>query len=324
MTRQIPGSRIIIKDLGEGLVLRRGTAQDAEQMATFQGEMHREPGAKDLDQYIAAWVRDLMTRPHPTFEPADFTVVEEVKSGTIVSAACLIAQTWAYEGIPFEVGRPELIATLPKYRRQGLIRTQFDILHRWSAERGQRVLAITGIPWYYRQFGYEMAMNLGGARFGYHAQVPKLKDGEQEPYQVRPANEADLPFIAQTAERSRRQSLITCIRDQTLWRHEMFGTGDKSIAHRKIRIIETLDGRPIGFFVYSPILWHNRIASVIYELKEGVSWLAVTPTVVRYLWATGQELAKQNPGKDLGSFGFLLGERHPVYEVLNRRLPHTV
>ena len=71
----------------------------------------------------------------------------------------LISQTWTYDGIAFGVGRPELVGTAPAYRRRGLVRTQFEVLHQRSAERHERLQAITGIPWYYRQFGYEMALN---------------------------------------------------------------------------------------------------------------------------------------------------------------------
>ena len=41
-----------------------------------------------------------------------------------------------------------------------LSRIQFEEVHKWSAERGETVQAITGIPFYYRQFGYEMALDL--------------------------------------------------------------------------------------------------------------------------------------------------------------------
>lgn len=96
-----------------------------------------------------------------------------------------ISQTWSYEGIKFGVGRPELVGTLPEFRNRGLVRLQFEEIHKWSAERGELVQAITGIPFYYRQFGYEMALDLDGRRFGYEAQVPILKDSEAEHYVIR-------------------------------------------------------------------------------------------------------------------------------------------
>ena len=41
--------------------------------------------------------------------------------------------------------------------------------------RGELVQGITGIPYYYRQFGYEMALDLGGGRMCYAPQIPELK-----------------------------------------------------------------------------------------------------------------------------------------------------
>ena len=123
-------------------------------------------------------------------------VVEDQRRGKIVSSLNLISQTWTYGGMPFGVGRVELVGTDPSYRRRGLVRAQFEIVHRWSQERGELAQMITGIPYYYRQFGYEMALDLGGGRVGYAPQIPELAAGGTEPYRVRPAVEADLPFIA--------------------------------------------------------------------------------------------------------------------------------
>ncbi len=47
---------------------------------------------------------------------------------------------------------------------------QFEEVHKWSAERGHKVQVITGIPYYYRQFGYEMALDLTGRRIGFEVQ----------------------------------------------------------------------------------------------------------------------------------------------------------
>ena len=146
----------ILRDLGDGLILRRSSPADADALADFCGRIHSDEGFDHPDLRIAAWTRDLLTKPHPTFQPDDFSVVAEAATGRIVSTLNLISQTWTYEGIPFGVGRPELVGTLPEYRNRGLVRLQMDEVHRWSAARGQMVQAITGIPYYYRLFGYEM------------------------------------------------------------------------------------------------------------------------------------------------------------------------
>lgn len=93
----------ILRDLGNGLILRRSTAADAEPLADFCGRVHSEDGPDKPDSHVAAWTRDLVARPHPTFHPDDFTIVAEAATGRIVSALNMIPQTWTYEGIPFGV-----------------------------------------------------------------------------------------------------------------------------------------------------------------------------------------------------------------------------
>ncbi len=165
-------------NLSNGLVLRRSTVQDAESLADFNARIQSDEGPDKPDERVGVWAYDLCAKPHPTFQPSDFTIVEETATQKIVSTMNLIPQTWTYAGIPFKVGRPELVGTLPEYRNQGLVRRQFDVIHQWSAENGEKLQVITGIPYYYRLFGYEMALNLSGGRAGYPTHIPKLKRGK--------------------------------------------------------------------------------------------------------------------------------------------------
>ena len=314
----------IIRDLGDGLVLRRSSAADAHKLVDFNGNLHREPGAEGPEEHVAAWVGELMSGDHPTFDVGDFTIVEDTGTGAIVSCLCLISQTWSYGGIRFGMGRPELVGTHSDYRNRGLIRAQFDVIHGWSAERGEMVQAITGIPWFYRQFGYEMAITLGGRRMGYRRQVPKLKDGAAEPYRIRPAIEGDLPFIAQLYEQGTSRYPVACVWDESLWRYELAGRSEKSYDRRALAVIETPQCEPVGFLAHAPRLRDGHVSAAAYEIKPGVSWLAVTPSVVRYLWALGEEWAAQDPKQEMECFAFWLGTEHPVYQVFDKRLPHTV
>jgi hypothetical protein len=310
----------VLKDLGAGLILRRSTPEDAKALADFNARVHSDEGPEAPDERIAAWTRDLLTRPHPTFSPNDFTIVEQDPGGRIVSSLNLIPQTWAYEGIPFGVGRPELAGTLPEFRNRGLMRAQFDEIHRWSTERGHLVQAITGIPYFYRQFGYEMAMDLDGERVGYEAHVPKLKEGESEPFRIRPATEADIPFLARVYEHTQTRYPIVCQRTPQIWLYELNGKSEKNANRLEGRIIENERGKPVGYLMHLHFLVMNGLFAFAYELKAGLSWLAVTPSVVRYLWETGKSFAERDKGS-CGSFGFILGTHHPVYTALGSRLP---
>jgi hypothetical protein len=308
------------RDMGDGLILRQATPADAQALADFNAQIHRERGVEEPNERVRVLVQDLMSGTHPAVRPEDFTVVEDTHTGTIVSSLNLISQTWTYEGIPFKVGRPEMVGTHPDYRRRGLVRAQFETIHRWSAERGEMAQAITGIPWYYRQFGYEMAMTLGGARIGYKSHVPELKEGEDEPYRVRPATADDLPFIAELYDRIAERQPVHCLRSEAHWRYELDGRSASNDDGQLLRVVETDAGELAGFLVHAGWLRGQQMWTSTYELKPGVSWLAVTPSVMRYLWTTGEEYAARD-GKACEAFGLGLGEEHPVYTVFANRLP---
>ncbi len=243
----------LIKDLGDGLILRHATLADEEAYVKFNREIH---GENEWDEKaLEDWTRDLISGESPVFATGDITIVEDTNTNEIVSTCCLISQTWSYEGIPFKVGRPELVGTLKEYRRRGLVREQFDTLHAWSAERGELVQVITGIPFYYRQFGYEMALNLSGGRYGYEIHVPELKEDEEEPYHFRPAEEKDVPFLMKTYERGCQRSMISSVYDEALWRYEISGKRKYNVNRREIYIIEDLSGKPVGFIGLPPVKW---------------------------------------------------------------------
>jgi hypothetical protein len=310
----------IIQHLDSNLRLRRATPADAAALAAFDAGILSDAGPDMPDDRVGVWVHDLLTRPHPTFQPGDFTVVEDTRTGQIVSSLNLISQTWTYAGLPFKVGRPELVATGPAYRKRGLVRKQFDVIHAWSAERGELAQAITGIPWYYRQFGYEMTVNLGGARLGYEMQMPKLKEGEGEPFTIRPATESDLPFFAEVSDAGHRRDLLACRRDEALWRYELDGKSERNVNRRVLCVIESIEGSAVGVLAHPPFLWGDVLVATEYELAPSVSWLAVTPSVARYLWATGQRYAEAEK-KKCAAFGLGFGESHPAYAAMRDRTP---
>ncbi|OGO73205.1 MAG: hypothetical protein A2Z49_09805 [Chloroflexi bacterium RBG_19FT_COMBO_56_12] len=311
-----------LRDLGDGLVLRRANPTDVEELSEFNGKLHgdNEPDARR----VAAWTRDLFEKPHPTYEVGDFTIVEDTRSGKIVSSMNLISQTWSYGGIEFGVGRPELVGTHADYRNRGLVRAQFEAVHQWSAERGEPLQAITGIPYYYRLFGYEMAVNLDGGRAGYTVHVPRLKEDEKESYAIRPALLADIPFMMELYELGSNRSLLACRRDAAVWQYEVGGKSAENVNRCVLFIVEDLAGQPLAFFGTPPFTWGDMLPAQIYEVKPGVSWNAVTPAVIRFLEKRHAELsALQEHPKLFGSFGFWLGEDHPVYHVIPHRLPFT-
>jgi hypothetical protein len=303
-------------DLGDGLLVRRATPADTEALVAFNADVHRRSPTDPPDKGIGAWTRDLMERPHPTFRVDDFVVVEDRRSGAIVSSMNLISQTWSYGGIPFGVGRVELVGTRPDFRRRGLVRHQFEIVHRWSEERGQLVQAITGIPWYYRQFGYEYALALSTNRAINPAHVPLLTDGDPPDYRVRPAAAADIPFVVRVDEQARDRSLVTCLRDEAMWRYVLDGRSVDNPFREHLGIVEAPGREPVGFLVHSRQLRNGTLWADLLELLPGISWLAVTPSVVRYLAAAVDACVANEASERCEEVGFRLEPGHPVHGVI--------
>lgn len=312
-------SQKILCDLGDGIVLRAATSADIEPLTEFNGRIH-EPAEPGFNR-VAAWTHDLLSGVRKGTGPADFTVVEDTRSGKIVSSSCLLDHTFTYAGIPFAAGQPELVGTDSAYRGRGLVRLQMETLHDWSRQRGQLLTGITGIPYYYRQFGYEMTVQLDGCRIGYADNVPRLSPpGEVDAHCVRPAAAADMAFVADCYNYGARRSLLTCQRSLENWLAEPLRTAN-SPHRQELRIIETLEGKPVGFFGFDPILRRVSICMTVFELAPGVSWQAVMHTVLRALWAEGQKAAAQPNSKPCEAIMFHLGGEHPAYRAASNHLP---
>lgn len=309
----------ITRDLGDGLILRAATSEDTEPLARFLARVFGSPDHPE--EPMAFWARDIMSGNTPGVGPQDVTLVVDTTTGAIVSSLDLISQTWRYEDIPFRVGRIELVATDPDYRRRGLVREQMDVVHRWSAKRGEIAQAIAGIPWYYRQFGYEMALENMGGRTGYKPNVPALKEGEADPYRIRPASENDISFLERTYREGTSRYEVSCLRDEEVWRFDLTLRSRQASHYREIRVIESAAGDRIGMLAHPATLGRDGLSCTVYELVSGVSWAAVTPSIVRYLSATGEQYARDQGKTPSGSFTLALGSWHPAYSSVLDRTP---
>lgn len=305
------------RDLGGGLLLRWATAADTEAIAAFNAAVHSDiPG--EPDQGIDIWTRDLMSGRHPTVSPSDFTVVVDQNEGhKIVSTLNLISQVWRYEDIPFGVGRPELVGTLPEYRRRGLVRAQMDAVHAKSAARGELVQAITGIPWYYRLFGYEMTMNLGGSRlYVWHFRGNNKEEYKGE-YRMRRATVDDIPVLSQLYEVHAAVSPLACVRDEAIWQHQLAGHSAGSVHHRQYWLVETAAGAPFGYF--SLFLWKQVMSIEEMAVMPANSWRALGLYVGQALKEMADEI-NETAEKPIRALIYRLGDEHPVYEALGRNL----
>ncbi len=238
-------------ELQNGVRLRIATTEDIENLAAFNGRIHEEPGEEGK---IVAWTADLMNGSHPTTQLEDFLIVE-TEEGEIVSSTCLVPQVWLYEDVEIKVGRPELVGTDEKWRKKGLVREQFKVLHEMSAKNGDLMQVITGIPWYYRMFGYTHAVDLGGSRLYDWNRPGNLRKIaiEDEKFEWRRPTSADIPFLQTYYAQHGKDYLLNSQRSAEQWEYELNGRSDNSIYNKEFWLITKKDGIPVGYLGY--VIW---------------------------------------------------------------------
>lgn len=306
----------MLRDLGDGLVLRCATEADAERLGEFNADVLRGQDARDPASWMAVWTRDLISGRHPTFRADSALVVEDTRAKSIVASMVLLSHSWTYGGVPISVGQPEIVGTRAELRGRGLVRAMFDVAHASSAERGHQVLAINGIAWFYRQFGYEYALELGGGPRLYTAGLAASVKQEHPPYRLRPATDGDAPFLAATSAHGARRYLVTAPRDEAAWRYVIGGRSAGSAMDDRVRIIESQSGEPAGYVQHVSRLWGPGLTVREIEVRPGVSWRAIAYPVLAYLCETAESYARETKA-ELGFIdGWMLGSAHPFADVV--------
>ncbi|MCU0490687.1 MAG: GNAT family N-acetyltransferase [Chloroflexaceae bacterium] len=308
--------------LGSGLVLRWATSNDVDRICALYGHVFRRSADDAPNPGVMAWTRDMMGGQHPLITPGDFALVEDIDQGTVVAATCLLSQEWDYCGIPFGVGRPEIVASHPDYRERGLIRAIFELIHARSAAKGHMVQAITGIPYYYRQFGYEFALDLGGNRGVYFVSIPALAEGAHEAYSLRQAHESDLPALVQLYERDRSRPTVVSTRvSADYWRWQLGEERPLSDDGYLPWMIVDSTGTAAGYLLTKRVLDGEALAVHAIGTAVGTPLSAVLPGVLRALREKAVTWPKSRvTAPDANRVAFVLGRDHPAYHVLGDHL----
>jgi GNAT superfamily N-acetyltransferase len=313
------------RDLGDGLLLRWSTAEDTERIAQLEGSVFRRSEDGPPNEYMANLTYQLMHGTHPFMGPGDFALIEDTsrEGHPVVAATCLWRQRWEYEGIPFSVGQPEYVACEPDYRNRGLIRALFELIHARSEAEGHMVQGITGIAYFYRQFGYEYAVDLGGGRSTYLPLIPSLKEGTSEPYTLREATVEDIAQIRQYYRNSSHRGIVWADASARYWRYWILDWRYDPANIQSIRPLMIVDaqGKTQGYVSLIGRRW-NRVLNVhSLGISSDVQWRHVLPSLLRSLRDYGTQVPPSRP--DLEPFSeirFSLGREHPIYDVLGEAL----
>lgn len=311
------------RDLGDGLVLRWSTREDAEEIAYLSSMVFRNDPAEPANTNLGNLMRVLMNGQHPVMSPEDVAVVEDTrkKEHRLVTMTCLWRQQWRYEDVTFPIGRPEIVAADPEYRNRGLVRAVFELVHARSEAEGQMVQAITGIPYFYRQFGYEYALDLEAQRDTYIALIPPAPVGVPEPYTLRNATADDIPLIARLYDQQCASSIVSTAINDGWWRHQIEHWNEfQADAYWHVLVINNVEGAFCGYVTLPSIRRRNNIPVFDLAVITGLNLTEVILPVMRAILTQSETMLVPSNPEPVSKISFMMHRNHPVYEILKTEM----
>ncbi|GAB2919599.1 GNAT family N-acetyltransferase [Streptomyces mayteni] len=289
-------------------LIRPGRPSDIDRCAALNDAVHPYPG-------IAEWTRDLFDG-HPAVRPDDFLVAEPAGGGEIAATLVGIRQEWTFGGIRLPVVQVELVGTDPAHRGHGLSGRLLDALHARGAADGTALQVIEGIPYFYRRFGYEYALNIGGA-----PEIPSEALRELPPPggatrpPLRPATPADAAALARVDRAVAGRDVLACPRDEAGWRHEISGHREDSLARRTVLAALDDAGEVTGYLVHGRRPGTDgRLTVLAAGCADPAGWPGLVPAMLRHLAEAGAAGAR--PDRPFTALRLRLPAAHPLARAL--------
>lgn len=181
------------------------TDSDVEQHLELMRSVFGQNSRVDLQ--VKKWIEN-----HPAMTRKDFHVIKH--HGRIVACLNMIPSKWSVGGVELKVSELGCVATLPEYRHQGLQHMLHAEYHKQVSEQGYDLSAIEGIPYFYRQFGYEYALPLLEQTMMRLDKVPDCKIN----HSIRRFTQSDIPVADRLLRKAQEKFYVRTIRDRGIWR----------------------------------------------------------------------------------------------------------
>ena len=188
------------KKISDNLTLRIAIddLNELQRFISFNDAVHQE---ESLKKYI-----NRLFLEHPEKDEIYWIYIEENDSNKMVSSIILAPLEWDIDGTLIPICEMDLVGTLTEYRNRGLIGILNELYEEIMEQKGYKLSVIRGIPYYYRKFGYEFALNLDERIVLNKNQIPSK---EVEEVSIRKAIRQDLDFIKSIYNNQNENFFIT-------------------------------------------------------------------------------------------------------------------
>jgi predicted acetyltransferase len=181
-----------------------------------------------------------------------------------------------------------------------LQRALSDAFDRIALANGYALAAIEGIPYFYRQFGYEFAIPLFDSLYTF--QLDQIPLAPLSLFSFRPGQTADVPQLMAFYAQQGANLALTTERSEAMWHHYLSQPEGAPFSLRIFLILQ--DDQPTGYLALAPSGWVNRLNVVELTANSQEAILAA----LRFARAQADE-----GGHD--SVGLQLPAGHPASEV---------
>jgi hypothetical protein len=307
--------------LDDGLKLQWSTEDDIDRICSAMEPVFQPPDEKS--DFVTFLIHDQYKRwafgESSLMTPNDTVFVTDIntKNEKIAAFTTLWQDTQLYNGIAFSIGRVEFVGIVQEYRSRGLMGSIMDAVHEASDKRGDLMQTIVGIPYYYRQFDYEYALDIGRRSKTWLNSITPLKAGEKEPVTPRAATLDDvgtiLNFDKVLIDMScnyaplRREYLVAQIK--------MSIDSTASQFHRRVIIFEQ-EGQPLGYAIVHNIADPSGISVLSIAFKQGVNLPTIIDNVLRGIVQYIRDWRGEETYKNLEAIFWHFSEWHPFFDSL--------
>ncbi|KAI9285995.1 hypothetical protein BC943DRAFT_336794 [Umbelopsis sp. AD052] len=317
------------KDLGNGLLLRWVKPQDVEKIAKGMVDVFSPPDKRF--EAIGGWFLRYAYGMGGFMKSSDAVVIIDTKKEgePVVGFTCYWQETQVYEGIPFIAGKHNQLifytSVIPTARGQRLQQHIMDALHARANDENHLVQVINGINWYYRQFGYEYALEFGERSKVWLSAVPALKEGEQEFIKYRRATLDDIDTI-QEIDLAQVDSSAVYIPLSKEWLasqindHHQKSENPAHVVLRDVLMLEDAQDNSVGYVVVSNLdaAMTETESLGVYNmgLKRGIDTKTALFSTMRQLIHFAKSTYEQERVSNVKSLAWYMSQWHPVAEAI--------
>jgi len=187
---------------------------------------------------------------HPLTRPEHWLYVEDESTQQIVSSLALIPWQWRCEDVALKAGEMGIVGTLEAYRNRGLVR-ELIVRFKELLREGEFDLShIQGIPYFYRQFGYEYALPLEAS---WQLELRNIPGAPNENFNFRRAAVDDIPVLQGLYEAANANLSISTVRSKGIWQFILEQTTE-TFAEGELWLVLNAENQIVG---YIRILYHG-------------------------------------------------------------------